>query len=292
MSDEQKKPYNQAAAVSKIDYYWQLAEFEKKHRLKMDQAKRSKSKRVKKPWEELSDWPKKPSGAYNLYFIHFKVHWQQQKAEGNAQGGIMEECGLSWNAMSDEQKKPYNQAAAVSKIDYYWQLAEFEKKHPELYRHDSEEDAKQDEEDGKMQNIKTDTKQTNQTGETGGKRKRTASTSGKAPASKKHKPNETATKSSKEPEKTEAKAKDKPKEKKDEKKADRTEKEKTKSGKELEKEKAEVKESEKFMITPGKNTPTEKGGKPNVASTTKGKSSANTTPTKPPTNKKATKSNQ
>jgi hypothetical protein len=90
---------------------------EKKNKGNKD-AKKSDGKSTEVDWYKGKDEPpKKPTNAYTLYANEKRPDLQKSHPDVDF-GGISKLIGDQWNALSDELKKPYNDANEAQKKKY------------------------------------------------------------------------------------------------------------------------------------------------------------------------------
>jgi len=108
LSAEQKKKYESAAAKDKERYAKEMKVYEAKH-------------------------PRPPKRPQTAFIAFYKATYSKIKAETPSapMTQVCQSIGKQWNALSAEQKLPYENAAAASKERYLKERKTFEDKHPQ-----------------------------------------------------------------------------------------------------------------------------------------------------------------
>mmetsp|Transcript_40791 Transcript_40791/g.105440 ORF Transcript_40791/g.105440 Transcript_40791/m.105440 type:complete len:201 (+) Transcript_40791:88-690(+) len=133
MSEAAKKPYEKKAEALKQEYEQKMADFvaaggvKGKRRAEKAEAKAAKgSKKARKEARAASGQPKKPPTGYWLYLKENRE--AIEKAAGSKKPTLVASlAGKKWKAMSDAQKKPFEDKAAMAKVEYQKAMEEWKK---------------------------------------------------------------------------------------------------------------------------------------------------------------------
>mmetsp|Transcript_13849 Transcript_13849/g.37041 ORF Transcript_13849/g.37041 Transcript_13849/m.37041 type:complete len:203 (+) Transcript_13849:83-691(+) len=132
MSEAAKKPYEKKAEALKQEYAQKMADFvaaggvKGKRKAEKAEAKASKvgSKKARKEARAASGQPKKPPTGYWLYLKENRE--AIEKAAGSKKPTLVASlAGKKWKAMSDAQKKPFEDKAAKAKAEYQKAMEEW-----------------------------------------------------------------------------------------------------------------------------------------------------------------------
>lgn len=94
------------------------------HKPESTQTPRSKPKRVRK--KKPKDAPKSARSGYNFFMKDVRPRIFEQNPEANIQD-ITKKVALEWNALPEEQKRPYLERAVVEKERYASEMAVYKK---------------------------------------------------------------------------------------------------------------------------------------------------------------------
>jgi len=135
MSDAAKKPYQTKTADLSKEYAKKMADFvaaggvkgkRRAEKAEAKQAKGSGSKKAKKEARAASGQPKKPPPGYWLYLSENREAFQKEAGTKKAPD-ISKLAGKTWKAMSDAEKKPFEDKAAKAKAEYQKAMDEWKK---------------------------------------------------------------------------------------------------------------------------------------------------------------------
>mmetsp|Transcript_61469 Transcript_61469/g.173595 ORF Transcript_61469/g.173595 Transcript_61469/m.173595 type:complete len:202 (-) Transcript_61469:401-1006(-) len=134
LSEAAKKPYGKKAEALKKEYEQKMADFvaaggvKGKRKAEKAEAKAAKggSKKARKEARAASGQPKKPPTGYWLYLKENRE--AIEKAAGSKTPTLVASlAGKKWKAMSDAQKKPFEDKAARAKAEYQKAMEEWKK---------------------------------------------------------------------------------------------------------------------------------------------------------------------
>jgi len=133
MSEAAKKPYEKKAEALKQEYEQKMADFvaaggvKGKRRAEKAEAKAAKgSKKARKEARAASDQPKRPPSGYWVYSQENRE--VIEKEAGTKKLTLVASlAGKKWKAMSDAQKKPFEDKAAMAKVEYQKAMEEWKK---------------------------------------------------------------------------------------------------------------------------------------------------------------------
>eukprot|EP00445_Apocalathium_hangoei_P033960 CAMPEP_0203961734 /NCGR_PEP_ID=MMETSP0359-20131031/92096_1 /ASSEMBLY_ACC=CAM_ASM_000338 /TAXON_ID=268821 /ORGANISM="Scrippsiella Hangoei, Strain SHTV-5" /LENGTH=201 /DNA_ID=CAMNT_0050896705 /DNA_START=62 /DNA_END=667 /DNA_ORIENTATION=+ len=153
MSDVAKKPFEAKAAVAKQEYEKKMAEFVAaggvKGKRKAEKAAKKtggESKKAKKDARAASGQPKRPPSGYWLYVTEKRESFE--KEAGSKKGPVIAKmAGAKWKAMSDAQKKPYEDQAKKARDEYTKAVAEWKASGGGAGGEAEEEDGEEEEEE-------------------------------------------------------------------------------------------------------------------------------------------------
>mmetsp|Transcript_13850 Transcript_13850/g.37044 ORF Transcript_13850/g.37044 Transcript_13850/m.37044 type:complete len:203 (+) Transcript_13850:73-681(+) len=135
MSEAAKKPYEKKAEALKQEYAQKMADFvaaggvKGKRKAEKAEAKAAKggSKKARKEARAASGQLKKPPTGYWLYLKENRE--AIEKAAGSKKPTLVASlAGKKWKAMSDAQKKPFEDKAAKAKAEYQKATEEWKQK--------------------------------------------------------------------------------------------------------------------------------------------------------------------
>mmetsp|Transcript_13854 Transcript_13854/g.37056 ORF Transcript_13854/g.37056 Transcript_13854/m.37056 type:complete len:202 (+) Transcript_13854:83-688(+) len=134
MSEAAKKPYEKKAEALKQEYAQKMADFvaaggvKGKRKAEKAEAKAAKggSKKARKEARAASGQLKKPPTGYWLYLKENRE--AIEKEAGSKKPTLVASlAGKKWKAMSDAQKKPFEDKAAKAKAEYQKAMEEWKK---------------------------------------------------------------------------------------------------------------------------------------------------------------------
>jgi len=134
LSEAAKKPYGKKAEALKKEYEQKMADFvaaggvKGKRKAEKAEAKAAKggSKKARKEARAASGQPKKPPTGYWLYLKENRE--AIEKEAGSKKPTLVASlAGKKWKAMSDAQKKPFEDKAAKAKAEYQKAMEEWKK---------------------------------------------------------------------------------------------------------------------------------------------------------------------
>jgi hypothetical protein len=150
MSEKQKAPYMKKYEDAKVQFDKDLEAFLAKGgeitkgaaALRAEKRKAKAGKKKKDP-----NAPKKPvGGAYGVYLAENRAKIVQSLPADHKITDVSKAAGVQWKALSEAQKKPYNDKYLKVMEEYQAALAEYKKNLPEDAE-DAEEDDNEDEEE-------------------------------------------------------------------------------------------------------------------------------------------------
>ncbi|KMT02550.1 hypothetical protein BVRB_9g202370 [Beta vulgaris subsp. vulgaris] len=77
------------------------------------ESKKRKLSKVKDP-----NMPKRPMTAYFVFMEEFRKVYKEEHPESKGVKEFAKEAGAKWKALTDEEKKPYQEKAAELKVEY------------------------------------------------------------------------------------------------------------------------------------------------------------------------------
>jgi len=144
LSEKQKEPYQKQYEEKKAQFDKDMAAFleaggEKTKGVTALRAERRKAKEGKKKKDVNA--PKKPAGGgYGVYLAENRAAIVKSLPEGHKITDVSKAASTKWNALSDAEKKPFNDKYLKNMEEYKVAFEEYKKNLPE--------DAEDDEEDG------------------------------------------------------------------------------------------------------------------------------------------------
>jgi len=132
MAEEEKQPYNDEAATAKAKYNEEMEAYRKtdsyaKHQEELQNFKMNSAGKKKKKAKIPKDAnaPKKPQTAYFLWLTENRERIKQENPDVKAGPAIVKLAGSKWAAMTDDQKKPYQERAVEAKKQYEIDFAKY-----------------------------------------------------------------------------------------------------------------------------------------------------------------------
>jgi len=149
MSDSQKAPYLKKYDEAKVQFDKDMETFlakggevTKGARALRSEKRKAKDGTLKKKKDENA--PKKPAGGgFGVFLAENRAKITQSLPAGHKCTDVTKAAGEQWKALSEAQKKPYNNKFLTKMEEYKVAFAEYQKNLPE----DAEEDAEDEEEE-------------------------------------------------------------------------------------------------------------------------------------------------
>ncbi|KAL2938991.1 High mobility group B protein 7 [Bienertia sinuspersici] len=91
---------------------------ERKKPASSEAGSESKSKKRKLSKVKDPNMPKRPMGAYFVFMEEFRKVYKEEHPDSKGVKEVAKEAGARWKAMTDEEKKPYQDKAAELKAEY------------------------------------------------------------------------------------------------------------------------------------------------------------------------------
>merc|ERR1719498_1983245 len=150
MSDAQKAPYQKKYEEAKEQFDKNMKAFLDAggEKTKGAAALRSEKRKAKEAKKKDPNAPKKPAGgAYGVFLAENREKIVKSLPAGHKITDVSKAAGEQWKALSDTQKKPYNDKFLKKQEEYQVALAEYKKNLPEDAEDDDEEDDNEEEEE-------------------------------------------------------------------------------------------------------------------------------------------------
>jgi len=151
LSDAAKAPYLKKADEAKTKFDSDMKAFvaaggEVKKGVSALRTEKRKAKEGKKTKDPNA--PKKPSGGgYGQFLAENRTKISQSLPAGHGITDVSKAAGAQWKALSEAQKKPYNEKYLKKMEEYKVAFAEYKKNLPEDAEDDDEEDDNEEEEE-------------------------------------------------------------------------------------------------------------------------------------------------
>jgi hypothetical protein len=138
MSDDQKKPYEEKYATAKAKYEADIAAFlagggemtKGARALRSEKKKAKEEKKAKKAKDP--NMPKKPAGGgYGRFLAANRAKIVSSLPKDHKITDVTKAAGLQWKALSDADKKPYEDAYAAAVVEFKKSMEEYKAAHPD-----------------------------------------------------------------------------------------------------------------------------------------------------------------
>jgi len=151
MTDAQQAPYNKKYADAKVQFDKDMAAFLAKggEVTKGARGLRSEKRKARDAKKKKDiNAPKRPgAGAYSIFLAENRAKIMQSLPAGSRVSDVAKVAGETWKALSDAQRKPYDEKFLKKQEEYKVALAEYKKNLPEDAEEDEEAEDEEEEEE-------------------------------------------------------------------------------------------------------------------------------------------------
>merc|ERR1719161_2413289 len=121
LSDKQKAPYSKKYEDAKVKFDKDMAAFLAAggEKTKGARALRSEKRKAKEAKKKDPNAPKKPAGGgYGVFLAENRAKIVASLPAGHKITDVSKAAGAQWKALSDEERKPYDDKYATKKAEY------------------------------------------------------------------------------------------------------------------------------------------------------------------------------